>query len=103
MNNIQIKPIPNQQFSVNLNGVRFDITISALNGAMGVTIAMNGVVIIENTRATAGTFLLPYLYQENGNFLFFNLNDEIIFYDHFGATQTLVYLSPADLDYLRGP
>ena len=69
---------------------------------MSVTIEMNDEVIIQNVRATAGTFLLPYLYQENGNFLFFNLNEELIYYTNFGATQTLVYLSPQDLEYVRG-
>lgn len=102
MNIIPIQALPNQSFSVTLNGARFDISVVETNGVMSASIVINDVSVIENVRATASTFLLPYLYQENGNFLFLNMNDEIIYYTKFGVTQTLIWLSPADLGYLRG-
>lgn len=102
MNFITVEPLPSQSFSVTLNNARFDIRIVETNGVMSASISMNDTILIENVRITAGTFLLPYRYQENGNFIFFNMNDEIIYYPNFGSTQTLAYLSPADLGYLRG-
>lgn len=102
MNNINIQSIPNQAFSVTLDANRYDISIIETAGVMAVTIARNDVIIIENVRATAGTFLLPYLYEEFGNFQFLNINEEVIYYPNFGATQSLVYFSPDDLNYLRG-
>lgn len=102
MNNIPLQTIPNQAFSVTLNGARFDISLHAGIGVMSASITINDIIKIENVRCTAGTFLLPYLYEEFGNFLFFNLNNEIIFYPNFGSTQSLVYISPDDLNYLRG-
>lgn len=102
MNNIPIQLLPRQSFSTILNGSRFDIFIVETNGVMSVSIEINDIPVIQNVRATAGTFLLPYLYEENGNFMFFNINEEIIYYTNFGSSQTLVYLSPDDLNYLRG-
>lgn len=102
MNVIPIQALPNQTFSVTLNGARFDISILETNGVMSASIAINDTPVIENVRATASTFLLPYLYQENGNFLFLNMSEQLIYYTNFGITQTLIWLSPGDLAYLRG-
>lgn len=103
MNTIQLQAIPNQSFSLNIDGDRYGIRIVESNGIMSVSVTRNDVAIIQGVRATAGTFLLPYLYEEKGNFLFFNINEDLIYYTNFGLTQSLVYLSPDDLDYLRGP
>lgn len=102
MNIIPIQSLPNQSFSVTLNGARFDISVIETNGVMSASIAINGTPVIENVRATASTFLLPYLYQENGNFLFLNMDEKIIYYTNFGISQSLIWLSPDDLAYLRG-
>lgn len=102
MNIIPIQSLPNQSFSVTLNGARFDISVIETNGVMSASIAINGTPVIENVRATASTFLLPYLYQENGNFLFLNMDEKIIYYTKFGVSQILIWLSPDDLAYLRG-
>ena len=102
MNYLNIQTIPNQSFSVTLDGNRFDISIVETAGVMSVSISINDVVIIENVRATAGTFLLPYLYEENGNLLFLNTGEDLIYYTNFSSTQQLVYFSTDDLNYLRG-
>lgn len=102
MNLLQLQAIPNQQLSTILEGVRYDFRIVETNGVMSATITRNEVPIIENIRLTAGTFLLPYLYEESGNFIVLNLNDELIYYTQFGSSQNLFYLSAADLVTLRG-
>lgn len=100
---IAIQPLPNQTLSVTLNGSSFDISIVETNGVMCASIANNQETLIQNSRITASTFLLPYLYEEeNGNFLILNMNEQLIYYTNFGATQNLQWFSPADLAYLRG-
>lgn len=93
---------PNQSFSTVLDGNRYDISIIETNGVMSATIIRNSVTIVENIRITAGTFLIPYRYLENGNFYMTNLNEEIIYYPSFGASQMLVYLTAQDLINIRG-
>lgn len=102
MNSISVEPIPRQALSVSVNGARFDFNICETKGVMSATVVMNNQVIIQNVRLTAGEFILPYRYEENGNFMFFNLGDEIIYYPRFGVSQHLNYFSPQDLAYLRG-
>lgn len=103
MNNIPLQSAPNQTFTLTLNGARFDISIIETKGVMSVSVLINSIPIIQNVRATASTFVLPYLYEEeNGNFLFFNLNEELIYYPNFGVSQSLFWFSPGDLAYLRG-
>lgn len=102
MNVIPTQALPNQSFSVTLNGARFDISIVETNGVMSASIVIDTVPIISNVRVTASTFLLPYLYEENGNFLFLNMNEDLIYYPNFGISQGLIWISPDDLAYLRG-
>jgi hypothetical protein len=101
MNLISLQAIPNQAFFIILEGNRYNISVVECAGVMGVSITRNDEIIIENIRATAGTPLLPYLYEEDGNFMFVNINDEIIYYPNFGSTQNLFYLTVADLQNLR--
>lgn len=102
MNNIPIQAVPNQSFGITINNNRFDLSIVETNNSMSATIIVNDQILIQNVKAAGGTFLLPYHYLEHGNFLFFTSGNELIYYPHFGATQSLIYLSPADLKYLRG-
>jgi hypothetical protein len=101
MNLLTLQPIPNQSFSTLLENVRYDISVHETNGVMAASIIRNEVLIVDSIRITAGTLLLPYRYQENGNFIFLNLNDDLIYYPNFGASQNMFYLSVADLANLR--
>ena len=101
MNLLDLQALPNQSFSIVLNNNRYDITIHEASGIMAATIKRNGVEIITGQRITAGTFLLPYTYLEDGNFLLSNQNDDVIYYTAFGQSQFLYYLSPNDLAQLR--
>lgn len=102
MNLIPLQSLPNQSLSTILEGVRYDISIVEASGIMSCSVTRNDVLIIENVRITAGTFIFPYEYQEAGNFVFLNLNDDLIYYTNFGTTQNMFYLAEQDLINVRG-
>ena len=66
------------------------------------TIVRDGTTLVSNMRITAGTPLLPYRYQESGNFLMTTDGEAIPYYDQFGITQFLVYLTADELATYRG-
>lgn len=101
MKQLQIKAIPNQSLSVSLDGSLYAITIKETNGVMAVTIVRDGVTLIQNHRAVSGGFLIPYKYLENGNFVFITQNYEYPYYDGFGVSQYLFYVSQSELETIR--
>lgn len=98
---INLAPIPYQAFSVNINSVRYDFRIFLATNVMCCDLSINGSPILTSSRLIADAFIIPYLYLENGNFLITTLDDSLPYYDQFGTTQFLVYLSQTELGTLR--
>lgn len=98
---INLAAVPNQEFSIQLDGQFYDIHIRDANGSPAATIVRDGVVVVSAARIVAGAPLLPYLYQENGNFLLTVTNDALPDWEQFGITQFLVYLTADELATLR--
>lgn len=101
MIDLNLSPIPNQAVSIQLDNNFYVITVKEAEGVMAVTINRNGENIVSNARAVAGTPLLPYLYMENGNFIFITNGDDYPYYTQFGITQSLIYASQVELDAIR--
>jgi len=101
MRQIEIQPIPNQSFSVRLDNNLYNIVIKESRGIMGLTMSRNNVKILDSVRLTAGFRIIPYLYEESGNFVITNINDDLIYYDKFGVSQFLYYVSSAELLTIR--
>lgn len=103
MQQINLQNTPNQQFTITLDGVMFDITLRAVNDAMYADILANNVPVVSGARCVAGYQIMPYIYQEGttGNFSFSTTNFELPWWEEFGITQTLYYLSAADLATVR--
>jgi len=97
MQQIPIEALPNQSFSIRLDDSFYQITIKETAGVMVMDIVRDSVTVIIGTRLTAGAPVIPYQYMEQGNFVFSNIGDEVIYYDKFGISQLLFYLSPSDL------
>jgi hypothetical protein len=93
---IPLQAIPNQSFNITIENVFYDMSIKETKGVMSCSITRNNVMIQSNARIVPGTFLIPYKYQENGNFYILTANDEYPYYEKFGLSQTLVYF-PQDL------
>lgn len=102
MIDVGIAMLANQALSIQLDARFYEIELHEANGVMSATITRDGVVIVSNMRVTAGTPLLPYRYQEAGNFIMTTDGEAIPYWDQFGVTQFLVYLSADELAAYRG-
>jgi len=102
MIDIALRAVANQQFTTQLDDARYDVTIKETSGCMSATILRDGVTLVSMARIVAGTPLLPYEYQQEGNFVITTLEEALPYYDQFGVTQFLVYVSPAEIAELRG-
>jgi hypothetical protein len=98
---IPIQPIPNQSFSIQLDGNQFDITIRVAVNIMAADIIINNISIELGARIVAGYPLINYFYLQQGNLLLLTQNDEYPYYTEFGNTQTLVYLTIAEIQELN--
>lgn len=97
MIDISLRPVPNQQLSIQLEDVWYDITLKDAIGCMALTLERDGVRVLSNTRLVAGSPVIPARYQESGNFVLTTADDAIPYYDQFGTTQFLIYLSAAEV------
>ena len=100
---IPISSVPSQSFPVTIDNNLFVIGIRYTSGVMSVSISINGVDVIDNIRAVAGSPLIPSQYQENGNFMFLTQNFQLPIYTQFNVSQSLIYLSPSELAAYRTP
>ena len=98
---VPIQSVPNQSFSINLNGVAFGITIRYTAGVMAMSLTINGVDTIDNIRVVAGSPVIPSQYQENGNFMFLTSSFQLPIYTAFNVSQQLVYFTAAELATYR--
>lgn len=102
MQKISLAAIPNQSFSVVLDDRSYIFVIRTTVNVMSVDITRDTTVLELGARIVAGTPLLPYRYQEDGNFLITTQNGEYPFYTQFGITQFLIYASAAEIAAIRG-
>lgn len=94
---IPLEAVPNQELSVRLADRRFVLRIKDAAGVMVADVTVDGVRILSATRIVAGTPIIPYRYLEAGNLLILTDNGQLPDYAQFGVTQTLVYLSAAEI------
>lgn len=102
MIDVGIATLPNQALSIQLDERIYEIELREANGVMSASMVRDGVTLVSNIRVTAGTPLLPYRYQEAGNFIMTTDGEAIPYWDQFNVTQFLVYLSADELAAYRG-
>jgi hypothetical protein len=101
MIDVGIAALPNQSLTIQLDERLYVIDLREANGVMAASISRDGVALVSNIRVTAGTPLLPYRYQESGNFIMTTDGEAIPYWGQFNVTQFLVYLTPAELAAYR--
>lgn len=101
MIDIDLAAIPNQTVSIRLDDQLYKITVRETRGVMSVDIVRDDEELVMGARIVAGTPLLPYLYQEVGNFVLLTEDEEYPYYTKFGDSQNLVYVTPAEIATLR--
>lgn len=98
---VPISAIPNQSFSITLDGNLFEIVLRYTNGVMSASMTINGVDTIDNIRCVAGSPLIPSQYEEAGNLLFLTENYQIPIYSQFNISQKLVYFTESEIAAYR--
>jgi len=103
MQTIALQAIPNQQLTVVLDSVLYDITIRDVGGCMAADITRAGEVLVQGCRIVAGYPILPYvsLEGEYGNFAILTQSGDLPYYDQFGATQTLIFATAEEIGAIR--
>lgn len=103
MRTIPLSQEPNQSFTVTLDGIRWGLRFVTSIGVTVCDIARDGVTILTGGRVLAGEPLIPYrrLEDDSGNFIFVSDGDALPEHSQFGVTQTLVYMSAAEIAALR--
>lgn len=101
MIDILLAAIPNQTVSIRLDDRMYSITVKETRGVMSVDILRDNEPILSGSRCVPMVPLITYRYLEAGNFVFLTENDEYPYYTEFGNTQSLVYVSPVELEALR--
>lgn len=95
---IPLEAIPNQSFSIDLDGLRYDLTIKAIDDqAMTMTVVRDGVTIVENAHCQAGELVIRYPYLQQGDFMFYTGDEALPYYTDFGNTCGLVFFTAAEL------
>lgn len=98
---IPLSAVPNQSFSVRLDNSVYEMTVKEASGCMCIDINRDNNIIVQGQRITSRTPVLPYRYQEKGNFIFLTLNEDLPDYSKFGISQRLLYLSASELEAAR--
>ena len=92
MHIIDIAQVPNQSFSVTLEGVRWDIRLKQATTSMIADLSADGVQVVSGQRIVAGTPIIPYQYLAgDGNFLITTENDDLPNWELFGVNQIPIY------------
>jgi hypothetical protein len=101
MIDVGIAALANQELTIQLDERFYIISLRDVGGTSASTITREGVTLVSGLRITPGTPMLPYRYQEAGNFLLLTDADALPDYTQFGVTQFLVYLTEAELAEYR--
>lgn len=102
MNDVTLAALPNQELFIQLDERAYQLTLHAAGSdTVGITIVRDGETLISGERIVANTPLLPYRYQESGNFVFSTDGEALPDWQQFGITQFLTYVSADELIALR--
>ena len=101
---VPLASVPSQSASIQLDDIRYSLRFRDLGDMMAVDISINEVVVVTGSRVVAGAGLIPYQYleEDGGNFIFITQGGDFPFYDKFGVTQALLYVTAEELAAIRG-
>lgn len=98
MRDIPLQMVPNQSMSFTVEGARWDVTIKACGSIMAVDVVVDDVPLIQGVRTVAGADVIPFEHlTDHGNLFFITEDDDLPWWEQFGVTQFLVYLTPQEL------
>ena len=95
---VPIEPVPNQELTLNMDGVRWTLRLKVAQTSMVADVLRNDDSLVLGQRIAVGTPILPYAYmQGDGNFIFLTDNEQLPDWQQFGRTQQLLYVAPGEL------
>jgi hypothetical protein len=103
MQQLPLQQLPNQSFAILLDGNQWNVLLKTAEDTTVASLTVNGASLLDSARCAAGAFLIPADYEEAGNFFFVTQNQQLPFYSKFNVTQSLIYISAAELAALRTP
>jgi hypothetical protein len=87
----------NQNLSIDLESRQWSITLKEAQGVMVADITIDGTEVVTGSPVLAGEPVIPYGYLQNGNLILSTLDDALPYWDQFGVTQGLFYLTDAEM------
>lgn len=96
---IPLIAVPNQSFTfTDPEGVLWELAIKTARRTMCADIVRDGRVLVQGQRIVADAPIIPYRYlSTQGNFAILTPDGELPWWQRFGDTHTLVYLTPEEL------
>jgi hypothetical protein len=108
--NVPLQAIPNQTLSLNVDNNLYDISIHSCRdndlpgtGIMAISLSINNTLVVTGQRALPDFPIVPASYLQNGNFIIVTMDDEYPDWRQFGNTQSLIYVSQAELEQIQAP
>lgn len=99
MRRVILEKTANQEFNLTIDDRRYKISLrEGENQMMLATIEIDGEIVIQGLRCLPSTPLLPYSYTEWGNFIFVTENNEFPYWEKFGSSQRLLYVTRAEVE-----
>jgi len=99
MKSIELKPIPNQLFSVTIGDYTYGLHFKT-SGTMLLDFYVDEVLVAQSIKCRPNVALIPYDYLVDGNFFIVTENEEYPDYLQFGTAQKLYYLTDAEISAL---
>lgn len=96
---IKLLAVPNQSISITIDGIVFGIVLKTTSITVA-DIYIDEVLKIAGVKCRPNLAIVPYEYLINGNFYFVVEGEELPDYTKFGISQSLVYLTKAEIDAL---
>ena len=98
MREVPLLNAPNQRVETTIDGVNYSIQLRTVQSFTTADIYADGEILKAGSRCIPGKPLIPYPYlTRGGNFYFYCLNDDYPYYEYFGITQKLVYLTDEEI------
>lgn len=95
---LDLSNVSRQSFSTTLDDDRYVISIYVSASCYACDISRNEVDLIDGSRIIQNDFLIPFNKQgTSGNFMLLTSNFDLPDYTQFNSTQTLIYMSAAEI------
>lgn len=101
MQKITLYNVPNQEFELQLDNLRYKIHLRTIRDNFTIAdIYINNELVKSSVRCCPNMPLIPYAYlqQGGGNFIFQCIDGNYPYYELFNKTQNFIYLSASDIE-----